>query len=230
MSKQLRTFISVFLLLAGCILLLWGCLPVYYESELEELANERLRVGEGSETVIPGSLQVVLTWPRSLRIGKGEEIRLEVVSVQHAGQPAQEIGLEDAYQFYNVMAEARFEVAGVRLEPANAVRQSMLPNQPLHFTWEIFPDKAGWNDGTAWLSLRFLPLDGSTPVQVPVYSDEMSLHATSLLGLSAPVARGMGSAVIFISLGIAIHDRIWGRRGSANIKPEMGKKNTTDKR
>ena len=106
------------------------------------------------------------------------------------------------------MAEAKFEVAGVRVEPANPTRVSMPPGQPVRFKWQISAEQAGAYGGNVWLSLRFLPLDGSTPIQVPIYVKEFGIKATSLLGFSGTTARLVGGVGVLLSLLLVFNDMI----------------------
>jgi hypothetical protein len=70
------------------------------------------------------------------------------------------------------------------------------------------PSQVGSYTGNTWLSLRFLPLDGSPAIQVPVYVGEINLHASSLLGLSVQVTRPLGGLGIIIGLALISNDMI----------------------
>jgi hypothetical protein len=106
------------------------------------------------------------------------------------------------------MLEAMFEVAGLKIFPPGTTRISLPAGQPASFTWKVNPSQAGLYPGTVWLSLRFLPLDGSAPIQVPVYVKDIQLHATSLLGLSEAAARLLGGVGVLVSLWLLFKDRI----------------------
>ncbi len=124
---------------------------------------------------------------------------------------------------YNIMAETKLEAAGVKIEPANPTRVSMLPGQSVHFEWLINPEQAGTYHGKVWLSLRFLPLDGSTPVQVPVYVNEVDLKVTSLMGLSTSMARFVGGVGVLLSLMLVFNDMIHWSKDRKAMKTTMDK-------
>ena len=119
-------------------------------------------------------------------------------------------GFKDAYAGHNIMLEAMFEVAGLQISPADATRISLLAGQPVSFTWIVNPSRAGLFPGTIWLFLRFLPLDGSAPIQVPVFVKDIDLHTTSMLGLSEQSARLLGGLGVLMSLLFLFNAQIMG--------------------
>ena len=152
--------------------------------------------------------RVRLEWPEFMRIGDKYTITLDFEQPQeiNTSQPAP-TGFSNVYDCCNVMAEARFDVAGIIVDPANPTRESMPPGQPVRFKWKITAEQAGLYRGTIWLSLRFLPLDGSTPIQGPIYVNDIRFDASSFLGLSGGMARIVGW--VGVILGIFLISDVW---------------------
>ncbi len=120
--------------------------------------------------------------------------------------------LSDVYASYAVMAEGRFEVAGLKVSPANPVRESLLSGHTLKLKWQVRANQAGTYQGNVWLSLRFLPLDGSQAVEVPIFVHALDIRASSFLGISAPVARLAGGMGIIIGLAMSYDVMIYSMR------------------
>jgi hypothetical protein len=153
--------------------------------------------------------QAVLEWPKTMRIGEIEEITLifEPVEGESSSQNLSSV-LPELYSIYNVMAEARFEVAGIRMNPTNLTRKSMPVGQAVKFKWEISSDQVGSYKGTMWLSLRLLPLDGSQASEVPIYIHEVQLQTTSLFGMNETMVYIIGGVGIVLSMVIVYSDMI----------------------
>ncbi len=163
---------------------------------------------QGVDPALMETRLVRLEWPEAMRIGEEYSITLDFEQLQDNNLPENPIvGFSDVYDCCNVMAEARFEVSGIKVDPASATRESMPPGQPVSFKWKISAEQAGSYSGTIWLSLRFLPLDGGTPIQGPVYVNNLLIDARSILGLSGGMARLLGW--VGVILGIFLISDVW---------------------
>jgi hypothetical protein len=116
--------------------------------------------------------RVELEWPESIRIGEDETITLDFIQVS-PDTISQDVpvGYADVYSRYNLMAEGRYDVAGISVVPADPTRESMAAAQPVKFSWNVNSSQAGLYAGTVWLSLRYLPFDGGQASQVPIFID-----------------------------------------------------------
>lgn len=212
MWNKIRRVIAFVLLVIAAGLLAWASMPVKRQVMMGTLspAEMQLESGEGGDSpAVLGSRLVGVEWPTVMRIADRYWMELDFSQLDDGlTQPEQPVGFSDAYDNYNLMAEARFEVAGIRVEPANPIRESMPRGQPLKFKWQLTAYQAGTYNGTLWLSLRFLPLDGKAPIQQPVYVQKISLTATSLFGLTAPQVRWIGGAGIVLGIALIIGDMI----------------------
>jgi hypothetical protein len=209
---KLRKVVAAAILLLSLGLLVWAILPNKREVVMLVLPPIEMWQSSSGREIAPAILEtrrVRLEYPESLRIGDQGVILLNLETVKEdPSSPIIQNGLSNAYNSYNVMAEAKFEVAGVRVEPANPTRVSMPPGQPVRFKWQISAEQAGAYGGNVWLSLRFLPLDGSTPIQEPIYVKEVWIKTTSLLGFSGTTARLVGGVGVLLSLLLVFNDMI----------------------
>ncbi len=158
---------------------------------------QRAAEGEGGKPLSMPVRQVKLEWPESMRIGEVQQIQLDFEPVAGAQANDSGRGYGDIYTQYNLMAEARYEGAGVNVSPGGATRESLPPGSIVRFSWRVSTKEAGSYTGRVWLSLRYLPLDGSEAAQAPIYIQDVRIKITSLLGLDeskAYVIGGLGVA------------------------------------
>ncbi|MGE5123873.1 MAG: hypothetical protein ACM3H7_05100 [Acidobacteriaceae bacterium] len=206
MLTSFRRILSVLLLVAGNISLIWASLPARHGSAVVPITSDDMQLVSGDENgtyaVLEGRL-VSLQWPTRLRIGDDYMVIMDFTSRgTDRNEISQATSYRDIYAGHTVMAEASYEQAGIKVDPAIPTRESLLAGQALKFIWHVQAVKAGAYDGVVWLSLRYLPLDGSTPSQAPVFVQPLRLTAGSLLGLSAPAARVV--AGIGIPVGVLL--------------------------
>ena len=229
MLKKIRRSLSPGLLLFSVSLLIWASLPSQRKVVTQTFLPSEMQLPSSTQIITPTILEtqeVILEWPASMRIGDMGVISLVFEPIQNdAPASYPQVEVSDVYSHYNIMAEARIEAAGIRTNPANPVRESMPSGHAVKFKWQVNIEKAGSYQGNVWLSLRFLPLDGSPASQEPIFVREVDIHAISLLGLSAPSARLLGGIGIILSGLIIFEDMI------SLIRKWIGKtKLTTDKR
>lgn len=222
MFMKIHRFLSLVLLLISVLLIGWASLPNRHQSVTQSISPSEMQlpsIGQGSLASLMEMRQVLLEWPSSMRIGEKEEITLTFQPVDTgAPSPKQQQESSNIYQNYNIMAEARFEVAGIMVSPPNPTRESMPAGQTVKYKWQISTDHTGFYDGTVWLSLRFLPLDGSQASQVPIFIHEIRIHTSSLLGMNETMAYFAGGSGIILGVVIIIGDMIgWIRRWKRKI-------------
>ena len=200
---QLRRFIAIGLLLMGGCLLIWASIPAKRQVVVVLIRPVDMQLNVEEQIYAPTILsihQMRLDWPGTMRIGDTYRMELSFLPAnENPVSSAQLSGFSDAYSTYNIMVETRYEVAGIIVDPANPIRESMLPGQPVKFVWELNAEKAGTYDGTVWLSLRYLPLSGAAPSQAPVHVQEIKSTVISLFGISAPMARLTGGVGLILS-------------------------------
>jgi hypothetical protein len=212
MFRRIRRAVSLILLSISISMIAWAILPNKYQTIDQTISPADMQISYAGQVSDPLSIparQVELVWPGSMRIGEDETITLMfeqvVADTKHSNQPA---GFTDIYTRYNLMAEARYDVSGVSVSPANPTRESMPVGKPVRFTWKVNADQVGSYDGTIWLSLRYLPLDGGQASQAPVYIGKVNIHTTSLFGLNESMAYLLGGVEVVLAAVIVYDDLI----------------------
>ena len=203
MFTTIRRGVGLGLLICSVGLLVWASLPsrVQMMEQVILPAEMKLPNDEQPAKAVLETRQVRLEWPESMRIGDSAEIRLIFESVGEEKQDANsDIELSNVYNQYNLMVEGRFEVSGLKVNPANPLRESLLAGEIISYDWNVTAENAGIYPGTVWLSLRFLPLEGDVPSQAPIFVTKVDIKATSLWGISGPIARLLGG--LGVALGI----------------------------
>jgi hypothetical protein len=212
MLKIIRRSLSLVLILLSIGLIAWAALPNQRQNYSQAISTAGLQAlnGEVSESgVSMNPRQVTLEWPGKLRIGKQDEITLIFEPVNNDGSTSTvQLVTDNVYDQYSLMAEGRFEVAGIRVSPAEVIRESMPERQLVKFTWQVGADKTGIYDATVWLSLRLLPLDGSPAIQVPIFIREMNIQASNLLGLNVSMAYILAGVGVMLSGILVFKDMV----------------------
>ena len=201
MLKIMHRSLPVILVLVSFSLFVWAGIPNQHQTYTQGITPNEIQIPGGDESLSLSSMvsrRVTLEWPNRMRIGETELITLSFEPADGNGTASAAPDENDIYGRYNLMAEGRFEVAGVDVEPANPIRVSMPDGQAVKFKWQISTHQAGSYDGTLWLSLRMLPLDGSQAKQVPILIKQMKIRATSLFGLN------VGTVYLLGGLGVVL--------------------------
>ena len=212
MLIKIRRTLAVGLLLFSGSLLIWASLGGQRQVMTQTISPDEMQLPSNTQVIIPAILetrQVVLEWPSSMRIGDIGVISLVFEPIRNDAPSSYPQGeFTDVYKNYSMMAEARIEAAGISANPANPTRESMPSGDSVKFKWQVNIEQAGSYHTNVWLSLRFLPLDGSLASQKPIFVREVDIHAISLFGLSAPLARLLGGVGIILSVLLIFDDMI----------------------
>jgi len=178
---------------------------------------------QSAETAIPTSPPIVVTaqpaiperrlltleFPPRIRAGDSDIIRL-TLQVDESGNitptaivegnviTGEVIEIPNLYETHHVIAEARFDVAGMQVAPPDLSSQTLSPGQTVMFLWSIRPDEVGIYRGTVWLFLRFVDKVSGEESQRAVSAQMVEIEAVNLYGVPARVVRvvgGLGSVV-----------------------------------
>lgn len=156
-----------------------------------------------AQPAIPERRRLTLEFPPRIRAGDSDVVRL-TLEVDDLGNvtPTAEVGgnvvtgevieIPNLYETHNVIAEARFDIAGVRVSPPDLVSQPLAQGQSVSFYWSILPDGVGVYRGTIWLYLRFVNRVSGEESQRAVSAQPVEIEAVNFLGLSAGLARSFG--------------------------------------
>ena len=173
------------------------------------------------QPAIPESRRLTLEYPAHIRIGDSDVVRLtlEVDTFGNVTPTAEIQGniisgnivqIPNVYDTHNVFAEARFDIAGLNIQPKDIQSESLTQGQSVTFYWSVQPTTAGTFRGTIWFYLRFVDKASGAESQQTVSAQPVQIDANNLFGFSGGVARtagGIGSIVGAI-LGFPFADDI----------------------
>ena len=120
-----------------------------------------------AQPAIPERRRLTLEFPPQIRAGDSDLVRL-TLEVDDLGNltPTAQIGgnviagevveIPNLYESHHVIAEARFDLAGMEVRPAELVSEPLAPGNSVTFRWSIRPPDVGVYRGTIWLYLRFV--------------------------------------------------------------------------
>ena len=152
---------------------------------------------------LPERRRLTIEFPPRMRVGDSDLVRL-TLEVDELGNitPTAQIGgnvvtgkvveIPNLYASHNVIAEARFDIAGLEMRPVDLVSEALLPGNPVTFYWSIHPSEAGIYRGTIWLYLRFVDKQNGAESRKTVSAQLVDIEAVNFLGLSANFARTTG--------------------------------------
>lgn len=152
---------------------------------------------------VPERRMLSLEYPAAIRVGDADRVILTLeVDEQGRLTPTAQAGgniiqgevieIPNVYETHNLMAEARLDLAGIQVQPAETVSETMLPGQKVIFFWSVRPQEVGNYKGTIWFYLRFIPKDGSPDSRQALSAQLIEIDAVTLFGLKAAPARWLG--------------------------------------
>lgn len=160
-------------------------------------------VSPPSQPSIPERRRLTLEFPPQIRAGDSDIVRL-TLEVDDLGNitPTAEVGgnvvtgetveIPNLYETHNVIAEARFDIAGMQVSPPGLTSQPLAQGESVSFYWSIRPDGVGVYRGTVWLYLRFVERSSGEESQKAVSAQPVEIEAVNFLGLSGDLARSFG--------------------------------------
>jgi hypothetical protein len=148
--------------------------------------------------------RLTLEYPPRMRAGvEGDIVRL-TLAVDDLGNitPTAEvegnvitgemIEIPNLYETHDVIAEARLDLAGMQVQPANSIFEPLKPGQSVTFYWSIRPQDPGEYRGTAWLHLNFREKSTGEESRIAVSAQPVQIEAVDFFGLSVNVVRTSG--------------------------------------
>jgi hypothetical protein len=158
---------------------------------------------------IPERRRLTLEFPAQIRAGDSDVVRLtlEVDDLGNITPTAQFEGnvvtgevveIPDLYETHNVIAEAKFDIAGLQVSPPELISQTLSKGQSLNFYWSVRPAEVGVYRGTVWFYLRFVDKVSGEESRRAVSAQIVEIEAVNFLGLPANLVRtvgGVGSVI-----------------------------------
>ena len=155
------------------------------------------------QPALPERRYLTLEFPPRIRAGDSDVVRL-TLEVDDLGNltPTAEIGgnvvtgevieIPNLYETHHVVAEARFDIAGMEVRPAELISAPMAQGNPVTFFWSVRPQEVGLYRGTIWLYVRFVDKSSGAESQKTVSAQLVEIEAVNFLGLSGQFARTTG--------------------------------------
>ena len=158
---------------------------------------------------IPERRMLTLEFPPQIRVGDSDRVRL-TLEVDDLGNivPTAEVEgnvvtgevilIPNLYETHHVIAEARFDIAGVQVSPSEVFSQTLSQGQSVTFYWSVRPQEVGVYRGTIWFYLRFVDNVSGEESQKTVSAQLVEIEAVGLLGIPTGLVRafgGIGSVV-----------------------------------
>jgi hypothetical protein len=146
---------------------------------------------------------LVLEWPRSIRAGDSDVVRLDLVLDEQGnltptaqtgdGQlQTQPVQIPNLYDTHNVIAEARLDMAGMAVAPEGVTSIPLRPREKASFIWSVRPSDSGEYRGAIWVYIVLVPLNGGKEIRQVLSTQVINLNVTNFLGLNGTAARILG--------------------------------------
>jgi len=152
---------------------------------------------------LPERRRLTVEFPARIRTGDSDLVRL-TLEVDELGNvtPTAEIGgnvitgqtveIPNLYESHRVIAETRFDLAGMEVRPAELVSEPLSPGSSVTFRWSIHPAEVGTYRGTLWFYLRFVDKSTGEESRKTISAQTVEIEAVNFLGLSGSLARTTG--------------------------------------
>jgi len=158
---------------------------------------------------IPERRRLTLEFPPQIRAGDSDIVRLTletddlgnlVPTAQFEGNvvTGEIVEIPNLYATHNVVAEAKFGIAGVQISPSESISQTLSQGQTVSFFWSVRPQEVGTYRGTIWFYLRFVDKASGEESKKTISAQIVEIEAVNLLGLPLSLVRmfgGVGSVV-----------------------------------
>jgi hypothetical protein len=152
---------------------------------------------------MPERRYLTLEFPPKVRAGDSDVVRLTLEvddkgnilpTAEVAGNTVQGqvVEIPNLYETHHVIAEARFDIAGVEVRPSELISEPITQGTSATFYWSVRPTEVGKYRGTIWLYLRFVDKSTGEESRNTVAAQIVDIEATNFLGLSANLARSTG--------------------------------------
>ncbi len=201
---------GLILLCGGVFLVIWyafsksgGAAPPTSSEPTQSISPTGLPPRGTAQPAIPERRRLTVEFPPQIRAGDSDLVRL-TLEVDDLGNltPTAEIGgnvvngqvveIPNLYESHHVIAEARFDLAGMDVRPADLVSEALAPGNSVTFRWSIRPADVGVYRGTVWLYLRFVDKQTGEESRKTVSAQLVEIEAVNFLGLSGNWARTTG--------------------------------------
>ncbi|MCQ3937825.1 MAG: hypothetical protein DPW18_12360 [Chloroflexi bacterium] len=201
-----------------------------FEAATEEAAATKIPPGTAIpvQTAIPAqpaileTRRLTLEYPARMKAAAESDIvrlTLEVDDLGNVTPTAQFAGnvvegevikIPNLYETHNVMAEARFDIAGMEVQPPGATFQPLKQGEPVTFYWSVRPPEVGTYRGTVWLHLVFTERSTGEESRMAVSAQTVEIEAVDFFGFSTNFVRtsGVVGSVLGVIVGLPFFDDV----------------------
>lgn len=156
------------------------------------------------QPALPERRYLTLEYPPQMRAGDSDLVRL-TLEVDGLGNvtPTAEIGgnvvggevieIPNLYESHHVIAEARFDIAGMEIRPAELSSEPLAQGNTATFYWSVHARDVGAYRGTIWLYLRFVDKHSGEESRKTVSAQIVEIEVVNLLGFSGEFVRTTGA-------------------------------------
>ena len=102
------------------------------------------------------------------------------------------VEIPNLYETHHVIAEARFDIAGMEVRPSELISEPISQGQTAVFYWSIRPQDVGNYRGTVWLYIRYVDKVTGEESRKAVSAQVVEIEASIFLGLPAILVRATG--------------------------------------
>jgi hypothetical protein len=152
---------------------------------------------------MPERRYLKLEFPPKVRAGDSDVVRMTLeiddngnivptAEVEGNIVKGEVIEIPNLYETHRVIAEARFDIAGMEVRPSELVSEPISQGQTAVFYWSVRPTETGIYRGTIWVYLRFVDKVSGEESQKTVSAQLVEIEAVNFLGLPVNVARSTG--------------------------------------
>lgn len=173
------------------------------------------------QPAMPERRRLTLEFPPRIRAGDSDVVRL-TLEVDDLGNitPTAEVGgnvvtgevieVPNLYETHHVVAEARFDIAGMEVRPSELISEPLTQGTSAVFYWSVRPEEVGVYRGTIWLYLRFVDKSSGEESRKTMSAQSVEIEAVNLLGLSGDFARTTGviGSVVGTIIGLPFFEDI----------------------
>lgn len=207
------------MLLLGIGLLAWGLWPARHSTQtlfvqLHDQAGSATpsgTAGSDSGAQVPSGYTLVLDYPRVIRVGDSQLVRLRIssslnylegdlldrpVSATDESLPA------DGGSHETFAVQARLELDDASVRPAGDITVPWTADHGANFTWTIKGTPGSNAGGTAWSFL--LPIGSADLVQErhALAAQPLQVRQTTLFGLNGPASRVTGAVLVLVAAAL----------------------------
>jgi hypothetical protein len=152
---------------------------------------------------LPERRRLTLEFPPQIRAGDSDILRLTLemddlgnltptAQIEGNVVTGEVIEIPNLYETHYVVAEAKFDIAGVQVSPPDLSSQVLEQGQTVTFYWSVRPEETGVYRGTIWLYLGFEDKSSGEKSRKTISAQLVEIEAVDFFGLSVNFARGTG--------------------------------------